>query len=86
MLSNESIKAAIRKSINEATGVDTSLIKGNVSFDSYGIDSVVAVQLTGDLGDLVGFDLSPTLLYEYSTVDKLAEHVASLVESTRVVS
>jgi acyl carrier protein len=49
-------------------------------FERYGLDSSAAVTLTGDLGDWLGRNLDPTLLYDYPTIETLAQH---LVEETK---
>jgi acyl carrier protein len=46
-------------------------------FDRYGLDSAVAIGLTGDLEDWLGTQLDPTLLYDYPTVSALSKHLAA---------
>ncbi|HTK74403.1 MAG TPA: SDR family NAD(P)-dependent oxidoreductase, partial [Gemmataceae bacterium] len=43
----------------------------------YGLDSLTAVQLANDLGEWLGQPLSPVLVYEYPTIDGLAEALSS---------
>lgn len=43
------------------------------SFDSYGIDSAAAVSLVGDLEDWMGIELDPTIVYDYPSIDQLAD-------------
>jgi acyl carrier protein len=45
-------------------------------FDRYGLDSAAAVGLTGDMEEWLGFDLDPTLPYDYPTIQALANHIA----------
>jgi|RhiMetStandDraft_8_1073273.scaffolds.fasta_scaffold68566_2 acyl carrier protein len=45
-------------------------------FDRYGLDSAEVVTLTGDLEDWLGRQLSPSLLYDYLTIEDLAQHLA----------
>ena len=47
-------------------------------FTSYGMDSVHAMMLVGDLEQHLARRLSPTLAWEYPTVEKLAEYLALL--------
>ncbi len=54
-----------------ATEIDTSR-----PFAYYGLDSVRAVQLTAELESWLGRELSPTLVYEYPTIDALSRHLA----------
>ena len=53
-----------------ATDIDTSL-----PFAHYGLDSVHAVRLSAALGEHVGQELSPTLPYEYPTIDALCAYL-----------
>ncbi|HXS85984.1 MAG TPA: SDR family NAD(P)-dependent oxidoreductase [Mycobacterium sp.] len=52
------------------TEIDTSL-----PFAHYGLDSVRAVRLTATLAEHVGQELSPTLPYEYPTIDALCAYL-----------
>ncbi|MGV2829416.1 acyl carrier protein [Myxosarcina sp. GI1(2024)] len=47
-----------------------------IPFDRYGLDSSVAVGMTGDLEDWLERELDPTLLYDYPTIEGLAQHLA----------
>lgn len=44
--------------------------------ERYGLDSMMAVDLTAVLEEWLGRDLSPTLPYEYPTIQSLAQHLA----------
>lgn len=46
------------------------------TFEAYGLDSRVAVQVSGALEKLVERRLSPGLLYEHQTIDALSGHLA----------
>jgi acyl carrier protein len=46
------------------------------SFLSYGVDSVQAMSLVGDLETALGRRLPATLVWDYPTIDALAEHLA----------
>ncbi|MBE9169288.1 acyl carrier protein [Pleurocapsales cyanobacterium LEGE 06147] len=56
--------------------VDSDEINVAIPFDRYGLDSSVAVGMTGDLEDWLGKELDPTLLYDYPTIEVLAQHLA----------
>jgi acyl carrier protein len=47
-------------------------------FSAYGLDSVAAVALSGDLQDWLGVKLSPTLTWDYPTIELLAEFLATV--------
>ena len=56
----------------EAQSIDTSK-----SFADYGLDSVTAVELADALQNWLGVTLSPTLAYEYPTIEFLAQYLAT---------
>jgi acyl carrier protein len=64
--------------------VDAEDIDVSLPFDRYGLDSSVAIGLTGDLEDWLEVKLDPTLLYDYPTVAALSKHLA--VQLTSVVT
>ncbi|KAB8330057.1 type I polyketide synthase [Scytonema tolypothrichoides VB-61278] len=48
----------------------------------YGLSSLAAVGISGELQEWLGRELSPTLLYDYPTIESLTQHLAGL--ETRV--
>lgn len=42
----------------------------------YGLDSRTALSLSGELEDWLGRELSPTLVWDYPTIEELALHLA----------
>jgi acyl carrier protein len=52
-------------------------IDATVPFDRYGLDSFSAIALIGDLSTWLGTDIDPALLYDYSTVDALAQFLGA---------
>ena len=57
-------------------GVPASEIDPSRPFAYYGLDSIHAVRLTAALEAWLGLALSPTLAYEYPTIDLLSGHLA----------
>lgn len=51
-----------------------------VPFNRYGLDSLAAVHLVSGLEEWLGTELSPTLPYDYPTVESLARHLSSVAE------
>ncbi len=45
---------------------------------SYGLDSSVAVSITGELGEWLNQELDPTLFWEYPSIETLAHHLAEI--------
>lgn len=53
-------------------------------FARYGLDSVQAVNLAGELEEWLGRRLSPTLAYEYPTIEILAQYLAGDRETSKL--
>ncbi len=56
----------------EANTIDTSK-----PFEEYGLDSLFAVQVTGELEKVVELRLSPALLFENTCIDDVAKVIAA---------
>jgi acyl carrier protein len=56
-------------------------IRTNLPFAEYGLDSVAALSLFGDIEDRFGLYLEPTVAWDYPTVDALARHLVTEVEN-----
>lgn len=55
--------------------LDPQHIDPHREFIDYGLNSVEAVSLSGDLENFLGRRLSPTLLWDYPTIAALARHL-----------
>jgi acyl carrier protein len=55
-------------------------------FTSYGVDSMHATMLVGDLEEHLSRRLSPTLAWDYPTVEKLAEYLSQLAPEAPVLT
>lgn len=62
--------------VSELLQIDPATIDIRESFTNYGLSSRDAVTLSGELEELLGRRLSPTLAYEYPSILALARHLA----------
>lgn len=62
----------VRKLTVEAKSIDP-----NKSFADYGLDSVRAVKLAQELSEWLGYSLEATIVWNFSTIESLARHLAS---------
>jgi acyl carrier protein len=72
----DSLKAWLVDWLAEALAMDGRQIEPSRPFLSYGLDSVQAMSMVGDLEATFGGRLSPTLAWDYPTVADMAEHLA----------
>ncbi len=72
----EEIRAWLVEHLAEHLDMQPSEIDIHKPFFEYGLGSIEAVGLSGDMEVWLGRDLSPTLLYDYSTIDTLTRYLA----------
>jgi acyl transferase domain-containing protein/acyl-CoA synthetase (AMP-forming)/AMP-acid ligase II/NAD(P)-dependent dehydrogenase (short-subunit alcohol dehydrogenase family)/acyl carrier protein len=66
-------------------GVATADIDPKEQLSAFQLDSLKAVTLSADLGDWLGRKLSPTLTWDYPTIERLAHYLGSEPEQSREV-
>ena len=74
--SSDAIESWLATRLSQQMKIDLSQIDVSAPFDHFGLDSLAAVQLSGELEIWLGRNVSPTLVYEYPTVKSLARHLA----------
>jgi phthiocerol/phenolphthiocerol synthesis type-I polyketide synthase C len=72
----EEIAAWFVSQLSSELGLLPTEIETSVQFARYGVDSVHAIRLTAALQAWLGRELSPTLAYEYPTIDLLSRYLA----------
>lgn len=74
----EEREPALRAWLTErlARYLDRSEISALVPFAEYGIDSLVALNLYGDVEEELGLPVDVTVVLDYPTVASLAEHLS----------
>ena len=76
MRTAEAIQTWLVSHLVEENGIAAEELDVQAPFDSYGLDSMIMVTLTGELEDWLGWQLSPNLLYEYTSIETLSQHLA----------
>jgi acyl carrier protein len=61
----------------ERLDLDPQQINPQKEFNDYGLNSIEAVSLSGDLENFLGCRLPPTLLWDYPTIEALARYLAA---------
>jgi acyl carrier protein len=73
----ESIRAWMVLRLSEALEIRAEDIDVHAPLISYGLSSIVAFSLTGDLADWLGRELPAALFWDYPTVELLARHLSA---------
>jgi acyl carrier protein len=69
------IQAWIVAYLAELLGVDSDELDVKIPFDRYGLDSLAAIGMTGELENWLGYPIDPTLIYDYPTIESFAQHL-----------
>ncbi|WP_218080748.1 acyl carrier protein [Anthocerotibacter panamensis] len=72
------------QNLAEQLGCDPATINVNESFENYGMDSAQALALIAKAEKVLGFRLSPLLIFHYPTITLLSERLAEDQQSTEV--
>jgi acyl carrier protein len=75
MHSQDEIREWLVDQVAEIIAVDRRQIDTTVAFSNYGLSSKDAISLSGDLEDWLDRRLSPTLVYEYPSIDLLSAYL-----------
>ncbi len=63
--------------VGELLEIKPEQVDITIPFERYGLDSSVVAGLTGDLEDWLGYELDPTLIYDYPTISMLAQYLST---------
>lgn len=77
----EVIQSWLLSKISELLAMDADDLDVSEPLSTYGLGSIAAVSLTGDLEVWLGLELAPTLVWEYPTIEALTEYLASEAEA-----
>jgi acyl transferase domain-containing protein/acyl-CoA synthetase (AMP-forming)/AMP-acid ligase II/NADPH:quinone reductase-like Zn-dependent oxidoreductase/acyl carrier protein len=71
----EAIRTWLVARIAELLRIDPRDVDVHKPLANFGLNSMQAVSLSGELEDWLGTQLAPTLLYDYPTIDTIAAHL-----------
>ncbi|MDJ0796948.1 MAG: acyl carrier protein [Calothrix sp. MO_167.B12] len=70
------IQAWLVSYLAELLEIEPNEIDVKIPFERYGLDSSAAVGMTGDLEECLGYELDPTLIYDYPTIETLVGYLS----------
>ena len=75
-LTGDDIQAWLINQIAKELGVKPDDLDVRVPFDSYGLDSVLAIGIASAGKQSLGLEMSPLMLMHYPTIESLSQHLA----------
>jgi len=76
------IERWLAEQIGQRLGLSPAAVDREMPLDEYGLSSLDAVGLTGELEAHFGCRIAPTALWDHRTIAALAMHVASLAAAS----
>jgi acyl carrier protein len=68
----------------DQVGLDPSEIDSEKPCAEYGLDSIAGVSIAGDLEVWLDLPLSPTLLWDYPSIDRVSQYLMTALEDEEV--
>ena len=81
-LSEGEIREWMIEKIAEVTGLPVEQVDPRTPFADFGLDSRTAVSMAGELERLLDRELSPTLIWDFPTIDEVAHQLYSASPET----
>lgn len=86
-VSDKKIREFILKRLSEMMKIAVENIDPAEAFSAYGMDSLKAVQLSGELEEFLNAELPSTLVYDYPNIDALSDYLTGKRKATgRIIS
>ena len=77
-IDTHSLQTILQKMVAAKTGLKQEQIDINSSFKDYGLDSLRLTELVENLGDQLGLDLKPTVIFRYPTIKTLSSYLCGV--------
>lgn len=71
----------IKNYLADILEVEAEQVDENYEFERFGLNSSAAVSLVGDLEEWLGFELSPSLFFEYNTIAQVSNYLAEVAQA-----
>ena len=71
------IHSTILNSLSAALKIAANSIQTDMAFSDYGIDSILGVKFVDGINETLNIELNTAVIFEFASVDKLAEHVTT---------
>lgn len=81
----EAVQTWLIQQLAQQLNLDAKTINVTEPLTRYGLDSIDAVTLVGDLEDSLDLELPSTLFWDYPTIEKSAQYLTENFELTAIV-
>ncbi|MFJ6139733.1 SDR family NAD(P)-dependent oxidoreductase [Kitasatospora sp. NPDC092286] len=81
---DELVPAVVREKIARALALEVAEVEGGLAFADYGLDSILAIRVVHQLNEALSLDLPTSVVFDFSTADRLAAHLLAEYRDTIV--
>ena len=78
-MGREKLVDFIRSYLSQMTNIPAAEFGVDEPLEHYGLDSLAAVGLSGELSELLNVDLNPEMAYEYPTISAIVDYVMGVI-------
>ena len=75
----QSISHWLGTRLAEMVNISIEQVDTQLQFDRYGLDSLNAVTLIGELSDWLEIELDPSIIYDHPNIDELSNYILQQV-------
>jgi len=79
-ISSDAIRDRCVSFISRILAEQKDAIDANADFERLGLDSAMAVAMIFDLEEWLGIELSPSLLFDHTSINQLSNHLVEMVK------
>jgi len=80
VITKEAIQLWLINQLASSLKIEPDDIDINQPFSYYGLDSSLAISLTGGLAEWLGHDIEPTIFWEYPSIEEMAQYLGLIIE------
>jgi len=73
----DAVQRVVLEKLSGSLKIDGAKIPFDGPFVDYGVDSIIGVNLVNSINEALGIDLEVMVLFDYSTINHLTEHILS---------
>lgn len=74
-MEEKTIENILIKKLSEIKNLDNIKLDIDEPFENYGIDSIKAIYIVGELEEIFNLEFPSTLLWEHNTIRKLTNYI-----------
>lgn len=76
----QSISQWLGTRLAEMVNISIDQVDTQLQFDRYGLDSLNAVTLIGELSDWLEIELDPSIIYDHPSIEELSNYILQKIQ------